>query len=196
MQNLARPDDAAVVAQVLAGDCDTYRLLVERHSRTVFRVAFRVLNNEADAEEVVQETFLRAYRNLQRFEQRAVFSTWIYRIAMNCALDMRKKTKKEDRNMPIAEDPEPETNEVQVESREFSQDRVMYGKQVEKELAAAMAQLSDVERAAFTMRHLEGLSIEEISSILGIQTNAAKNRIFRAVKKIREALGPVVASRR
>src|SRR5438045_8092523 len=82
-------NDAAVVAQVLAGDREAFGELVERHSRQIFRVAFRVVGNEQDAEEVVQETFLRAYKRLEKFESRSSFSTWVYRIAVNCAIDLR-----------------------------------------------------------------------------------------------------------
>src|SRR5260370_89926 len=80
--------DAAVVAQVLAGDKDAFRLLVERHSRSIFRVAFRMTGDRQDAEEIVQETFLRAYRSLDRFELRSNLSTWLYRIAVNRTLDL------------------------------------------------------------------------------------------------------------
>src|SRR5262245_66240503 len=79
--------DAAVVAQVLAGDRDAFRVLVERHSRSIFRVVYRMTGNQQDAEELVQETFLRAYKSLERFELRANFSTCLYRMAANCALD-------------------------------------------------------------------------------------------------------------
>lgn len=80
-------DDAAAVARVKAGDKDSFRLLVERHTQPLFRLAFRMLENEKDAEEVVQETFLRAYRGLDRFEARSNFGTWIYRIALNRCYD-------------------------------------------------------------------------------------------------------------
>ena len=79
--------DAAAVARVRAGDPDAFRVLVERHSRSVFRLAFRMTGNEQDAEDLVQETFLRAYRQLGRFDGAAGFSTWLYRIAANCSLD-------------------------------------------------------------------------------------------------------------
>src|SRR5215472_4457737 len=79
--------DAAVVAQVLAGDRDAFRVLVDRYSRSIFRVAYRMTGNRQDAEEIVQETFLRAYKSLERFELRANLGTWLYRIAVNRALD-------------------------------------------------------------------------------------------------------------
>src|SRR5437879_4263434 len=83
--------DAERVAQALAGDRDAFRVLVERHSRSIFRLAYRMTGNEHDAEEVVQETFLKAYRRLSRFESRSNFGTWLYRIGVNCSLDLMRK---------------------------------------------------------------------------------------------------------
>ena len=98
--------DAATVAQALAGDRDAFRQLVERHSHAIFRLAFRMTGNEADAEEVVQDTFLRAYRSLEQFESRANFGTWLYRIGVNCSLDFVRSRKRhvEGREVPVDED--------------------------------------------------------------------------------------------
>src|SRR6476469_1587702 len=79
---------AAVLARARQGDSDAFRALVERHSRSVFRLAFRMTGNEQDAEDVVQESFIKAYRQLGRFQTRANFGTWLYRIVANCAVDM------------------------------------------------------------------------------------------------------------
>src|ERR1700690_852700 len=89
--------DAAALARAKAGDRDGFRLLVERHSHSVFRLAYRMTGNEQDAEDVVQETFLRAYKQLHRFDGRAAFSTWLYRICANCSLDLirSRKSRKE-----------------------------------------------------------------------------------------------------
>src|SRR5260221_2368020 len=81
---------AAVLAGARQGDSDAFRALVERHSRRVFRLAFRMTGNEQDAEDVVQESFLRAYQQLGRFESRANFGTWLYRIVANCSIDLMK----------------------------------------------------------------------------------------------------------
>ena len=80
--------DSAAIVRVNAGDGDAYRTLVERYSRAIFRLAYRMTGNAQDAEDVVQETFLRAYRHLHRWEGCSSFSTWLYRIAANCALDV------------------------------------------------------------------------------------------------------------
>ena len=79
--------DLAVVARVKAGDHDAFRHLVERHSRSVFRLAYRLTGREEDADDVVQETFLKAFRQLARFESRSSFGTWLYRIATNVCLN-------------------------------------------------------------------------------------------------------------
>src|SRR4051812_35680362 len=95
-------NDAAAVALVRAGDTDAYRLLVDRHSRSLFRLAFRMTGNQQDAEDIVQETFLRAYRQIDRFDERAAFSTWLYRIASNCSLDLlRSRQSHKEQNMVL-----------------------------------------------------------------------------------------------
>src|SRR5438552_7236043 len=88
---------AAVLARARQGDSEAFRALVERHSRSVFHLAYRMTGNEQDAEDVVQESFLRAYRQLGRFESRANFGTWLYRIVANCSVDlMRSKQARHD----------------------------------------------------------------------------------------------------
>src|SRR5215467_5530496 len=103
--------DAAVVAQVLAGDKDAFRILVDRHSRSIYRVVYRMTGNQQDTEEIVQETLLRAYKSLERFELRANFSTWLYRIAVNRTLDFlnaRKTQMLVKDGYQIADNPDPE----------------------------------------------------------------------------------------
>src|ERR1700733_4282810 len=90
-------DASAVLARARQGDGEAFRSLVERHSRSAFRLAYRMTGNEQDAEDVVQESFLRAYRQLGRFESRANFGTWLYRIVANCSVDlMRSKQARHD----------------------------------------------------------------------------------------------------
>src|SRR5437868_15552087 len=87
---------SAVLARARQGDSDAFRVLVERHSQSVFRLAFRMQGNEQDAEDVVQETFLRAYRQLDKYEARSSFSTWLYRIASNYSLDLIRSRKRHE----------------------------------------------------------------------------------------------------
>lgn len=188
--------DAAQVKQALGGDQDAYRALVERHSRTLFRLAYRMTGNEQDAEEVVQEAFLRAYRRLDKFELRSNFGTWVYRIAVNCSLDLMRKRKSEmeQRQQPSAQtedDDRPAPIEM-AESQLPSPDRLALSVELREQVKIAMESLSSVERTAFVMRHYEGCSIEEIGEVLGLNTGATKNSVFRAVQKLRRHLEPMV----
>src|SRR3954469_4363130 len=90
--------DVAAVSRAREGDSDAFRLLVERHSRVIFRVAYRMTGNEHDADDVVQEAFLRAYKQLDNFEERANFSTWLHRIAVNCSLDLLRSRVRHDKH--------------------------------------------------------------------------------------------------
>src|SRR5213080_4631686 len=105
--------DAVAVERTLAGDRDAFRVLVERHSHNVFRLAYRMTGNRQDAEEVVQEAFLRAYQKLGQFAARANFGTWVYRIAANYAIDRMRQRKKEDTRKlePAVEDREGTEND-------------------------------------------------------------------------------------
>lgn len=191
--------DAAIVAQAVAGDREAFRSLVERHSHGVFRLAFRMTGNEHDAEEVVQETFLRAYRRLDKFEERSSFKTWVTRIAINCSLDfVRSRARHDDRREDVRVTGEMETLDPldNVETQDPAPDRLVLSGEVKQKVSAALTRLGPLERAAFVMRHLEGHSIEEISKALGLRTSAAKNNIFRAVQKLRKELAPLMSPSR
>jgi RNA polymerase sigma-70 factor (ECF subfamily) len=187
--------DAAVVAQVLAGDKDAFRLLVERHSRSIYRVAYRMTGDPQDSEEIVQETFLRAYKSLGHFELRANFGTWLYRIAVNRALDFlsAKKVRMQNKETyQIADEPDPEDGrQIQLPGESPGPERLLISNEIQKKLALAMNLLTPAERVAFTMRHMEGQSIDEISQALNLKVSAAKNCVFRAVQKIRQQLEPL-----
>lgn len=186
--------DAAIVAQVRRGDREAFRELVERHSRALFRLGHRMTGNIQDAEEVVQETLLRAYRRLDSFESRASFKTWLYRIATNCSLDVLSRRQRAE-EVPLY-DPEREHEpELPLASHRPDPERAAMSEEVGRRLALAMRQLSPVERAAFVLRHFEGMSIEQIGGLLGLKPDSAKNSVFRAVKKIRLHLEPVVGRR-
>lgn len=180
---------AAVLARARQGDSDAFRALVERHSQRVFRLAFRMTGNEQDAEDVVQESFLRAYRQLGRFESRANFGTWLYRIVANCSVDlMRAKQARHDQSRAESLD---EVDAMPLASDDHGPDRLAQSAEIGRQVSAAMNGLTPIERAAFTLRHHEGRSIDEISRTLGLGTSAAKHSVFRAVRKLRTALAPL-----
>jgi len=184
------PDDALAIARAVAGDADAFRELVDRHSRAVYRVAYRVTGRAEDAQDVVQETFLRAYRQLSRFESRANFGTWLHRIAINCALDLIRGRSR--REMTEEADTLERLAGADADGAPASPERAMASAQIRERITRALGRLSELERAAFTLRHFEGLSIEEISRMLNLRTSATKHSIFRAVRKMRQDLRPLV----
>ena len=185
--------DAAAVALARDGDSEAFRALVERHSRAVYRLAHRMTGTPQDAEDVVQETFLKAYRQLGRFESRANFSTWLHRIAVNCSIDLIRSRPHREAGHDAADLDQFGTDD-RAESSPASPERLMLSTEVQDRVTSAMSSLSRMERAAFVLRHFEGHSIEEISRALGLKTNATKHSIFRAVKKMRVALEPLVST--
>ena len=184
--------DLATVSRAKGGDQDAFRLLVERHSRPIFRVAYRMTGNEHDADDVVQETFLRAYRQIENFEERANFSTWLHRIAINCSLDLLRSRGRHDRYHAGGVEDEEMSRTLATDQPQ--PDRLALSSELQKHVIAALDRLSGNERTAFVLRHFEGMPVEEIGRTLGIQVNAAKHTIFRAVKKLRESLEPFVRS--
>jgi len=192
------PNDADAVARVMAGDQDAFRVLVERHSRSLFRLAYRMTNNEQDAEDVVQETFLRACRRLSQFESRSNFGTWLYRVAVNCALDLMRRKGRHDKQLQPAQLVEPVERETSgamlaLPASDPTPERLLLNAELRQRLNAALAGLSARERTAFVLRHFEGVSIQEIGRMLGLRTSATKNTVFRAVQKLRRVLEPPVA---
>lgn len=189
-----RQSDAMAIERVLAGDRDAYRALVERHSRNVHRLAYRLTGNSHDTEDVVQEAFLRAYQKLGQFEARSNFGTWVYRIAANYAIDRLRQRQKEEARRESSE-PHGQDNSEQdpvtlVRDPAPSPERLMQSTQLRREMERALKELSHAERTAFVLRHWEGCGIEEIASVLKSNTSAAKNTVFRAVQKLRRALEP------
>lgn len=183
-------DDAAAVARARTGDHEAFKVLVDRHSRSLYRLAFRMTGRAEDAEDVVQETFIRAYRQLSRFEARANVSTWLYRIAFNCAVDFLRA---KPRRAATSDDEVLERLAAGTDAP--TMDDLVYAGQIGEQLQLALGGLSEKERAAFLMRHYHGCSIEEIGSTLGMKTNATKHSIFRAVRKMRVALQGFAAGR-
>jgi RNA polymerase sigma-70 factor (ECF subfamily) len=173
----------------LPGDAEeVFRRLVEEHSRMVFRLAFRLTGNEQDAEDVVQEAFLKAYRSFNSFDSRASFSTWIHSIASNCAIDLLRRRSRRagwggGDGALEAED---------LPSHRPGPEALARGAEVGAAVAEALDGLSPNERTAFVLRHFEGQSIEVIGRTLNLGENAAKQAVFRAVHKLRRRLSPLL----
>ena len=171
-------NDHSVVRAVLAGEKEAYGALVRAHSATVFRVAFRITGNEADAEDIVQEAFLRGYQRLESYERRSAFGTWIYRIAVNCALN-RISQPRIEAEYRHGDETDPAEKTVQVPASDADPERALLSGEIRVAQETAMQRLTATEKCAFVLRHLEDRSTSEIAELLGIAPNAAKQAIFR-----------------
>jgi RNA polymerase sigma-70 factor (ECF subfamily) len=184
-------DDAILVERARIGDAEAFRALVERYSAKLFRLAYRVVGDEPGAEDAVQETFLRAYRSLSRFDDRSQVGTWLYRIAANTSIEILRKQQRQRSHQAWSEAGEA----APLPSLEPGPDRHALSQEVERAVRGALAGLSPMERAAFILRHFEGRSIAEICGALGLRESAGKQAVFRAVKKLRRALEPLLGTR-
>ncbi len=188
--------DAEAASKVRSGDKRAFRVLVERHTPVIFRLAFLMTSNEQDAEDLVQETFLRSYKQIHTFDGRAAFGTWLHRICVNCSLNLirARKSRKED---SAADGDHAGFNWLdQVAAATPSPERLTQSSQIAAMLGPALDMLSEAERTAFILRHYEDCPIDEIARTLGLQPGAAKQTVFRAVQKLRAALEPAWGAKR
>ncbi len=180
-------DEASLIASARAGDTEAFGRLIKRHSPRVFQVAFRITRNEAAADDVVQEASIRAYRKLDRFDERSAFGTWLHRIAVNCAMDAMRKRKRtrETTGLEGADDAR------QPASSEPGPQRLAMSREISATIDTVLESMTLMERTAFVLKHFEGRPLVEISQVMDIRVNAVKHAIFRAVKKLRSELGPL-----
>jgi RNA polymerase sigma-70 factor (ECF subfamily) len=174
--------DDEIVARVCAGELELFELLMRRHNERVYRAARAILRNEAEAEDVMQDAYVRAYEHLKDFAGRARFSTWLTRIAVHEALARVRRSKRfdsleehtEERSMSTNAGESPEQQASDVEMRAL--------------LEKAVDALPDEFRAVFVLRAVEGLSGAEVAECLGIGEETVKTRLFRARGRLQEML--------
>jgi RNA polymerase sigma-70 factor (ECF subfamily) len=179
-------NDSALVARIQSGEGHLFRELVCRHSVQIFRVAYRITGNEQDAEDAVQETFLKAHRMLGSFEGRSNFTTWLTRIAANCALDQLRSRRQHDAALAPALDG---AGEASDRGDDDPENRIFHA-QLGRIVQRTLEEMTEQEHAAFVLRHHEQMNTTEIGQLLAISGPAIRQSIFRAVHKLRVALLP------
>ncbi len=182
-------DDVQLVTRLQAGDQAAYAQLVEEYAGRVYRLALRMLGNEADAEDVLQETFMSAFKSIDRFEARSSLGTWLYRIATNAAL-MRLRRKEPEQ---VSVDEPVEGEDGDLIPRQFfdfcclPEDDLLRDEALQ-EMMQAVEELPETLRSVFVLREMEGLSTEETADMLGLSVSAVKSRLMRARLKLRDRL--------
>lgn len=182
-----KAQEQKIIRKAVAGDRQAFRQLVMDNSHAMFRLAWRLTCDESAAEDIVQESFIKAWRKIGDFRMQSSFRSWLHRITVNTAMDYLRKQASRHRF---------ETEESGWEQDTHGSPEPRHDLQIDiqTQTKAAMLNLSEVERMALMLRHFEGHSIKEIAEILDLTTGACKQTIFRAVKKMRVELKPLVAT--
>jgi RNA polymerase sigma factor (sigma-70 family) len=175
MVQMENRDDSYYIGKVVSGQTNYFSFLVEKYQDIVFSIALKVLKNREDAEEMAQESFIKAYKSLHTFQGKAKFSTWLYRITYNtCISEVRKK-----RNYFVSTD----DVQIQDEAEEMNLDGIPEENR-ERYVKMAMGKLPEDEYALVLLYYFEDQSIEEISKVTGLSASNAKVKLHRARKKL------------
>jgi len=196
--------DSEAIQHIRSGDMEGLRVLYERHRGRIYQLGCRYLGDAAEAEDLVQQVFIKAYENAAKFRGEAQVSTWLYRIAVNAALERRRRRRTvgiEDVHPLGAEALATTANlEAEVRSgwprrpamagRDFDADPglVAERRSIQFRVNEALEELSPTQRLAFVLRHWEGMSIREIAEVLGAAEGTVKSHLFRAVRTLRVEL--------
>jgi RNA polymerase sigma-70 factor (ECF subfamily) len=166
--------DGLLVRRARRGDDHAFAGLVERHERRLFTLAARVLGSQSDAEDAVQEALVRAWRSLPRFREGALFSTWLYRITVNCALDIRARRRADPSDL-VAERADPRD--------------AFAASELSGELQRALGEVEETYRVAVVLYDVLGCSYAEIAEITDVPEGTVKSRIFRGRRDLGRQLG-------
>jgi RNA polymerase sigma-70 factor (ECF subfamily) len=185
---VVRDDEGQLVSAAKAGDAPAFEELVNRYERKIFRLAMNITQNREDAEDVMQEAFLKSFKNLDHFQGDSRFYTWLVRIAVNEALMKLRKRRPNQVSIdePISDDDDSVFR--QIEDWGPSPEQKYAQTELNAILNGVVGQLDPIFRVAFLLRDVEGISTEETANILGISVAAVKSRLLRARLKLRQKL--------
>ncbi|KYP10021.1 MAG: RNA polymerase sigma factor RpoE [Limnobacter sp. CACIAM 66H1] len=188
-----KDDDLLIVQRVQAGDKLAFNLLVSKYHRRVARLLTRMVRNQEDIEDVVQETFIKAYRAIGNFRGDSAFYTWIYRIAINTAKNLLVTQGRRPSTLKESNDGDSETFEDNAALSNIDTPESLYQtKQIGEAVNEAMAALPEELRSAIVMREIDGLSYEEIAAAMDCPIGTVRSRIFRARESIAAKIKPLL----
>ncbi len=182
------PEEASLLAQARSGDTRAFDALITRHRERIYMHAYQIVRNEEDALDVTQETFIRAWKSLPRFDGKAALISWLYRIATNAGIDVcRRRQSRPQTELdsgPMKIDAASHTTPSEPDAPGAGHDRAEIRRRVE----AAFAELSPEHRAVISLKELEDLSYEEIAQRVGCSVGTVMSRLFYARKRLQSLL--------
>ena len=190
-EEAAQPEnpDLEMVRAVQAGDATAYRGLVERYQGRIYAVCYGMVRNREDARDLAQESFVKAYKSLDRFRLESSFYTWICRIAMNVSIDhLRRKKVRRAQEYDDGIAARDSAGVISLSHHRNDPHRDLHRKQLREKIMAALETLPEDQKQAVVLREMDGLSYKEIAEIMGIPEGTVMSRLFYARKKLREVL--------
>jgi len=186
-----REYESELLSRVVSGDTEAFEYFVRAYQKRIYRLAFTLLRESAEAECVVQDVFVKAYRALKDFKRESAFETWLTRIAINTVRDRIRRRRPV---LPFSqlrdedEDDGPEIPPALDPADGTSPERDMMSRDIRRRIAEALVSLSPRQRAVFVLKHYEEKSIAEIVDVMGLDEGTIKSHLFRAARKLRELL--------
>jgi RNA polymerase sigma-70 factor, ECF subfamily len=191
-QALSRVNDSELIRAAQRGDRSAFELLVRQYDQAVLRLALHLTGSEADARDIYQEAFLKAYRHIANFRFECSFYTWIYRIVTNLCLDHLRKRQVRKEDSGVITDSEGESFDMLDQVADVrsgaSPEKDLMRRELGSRIAKALEKLTPRERMVFEMKHYQGLKLRTIGEILNTTEETAKNTLFRGTQKLRAAL--------
>ena len=191
-QSLGRVDDTALIREAKHGNAGAFEELVRHYDQAVLRLALHLTGSEHDAQDIYQEAFLKAYKNVGSFRFECSFYTWIYRIVTNLCLDHLRKRAVRREEAPVAVDSQGEQYDVLEQVADgrsgANPERDLMRRELGGRISRALSKLTPRERMVFELKHYHGLKLRTVGEILNTTEETAKNTLFRATQKLRVAL--------
>ena len=178
-----------LIRKAKQGDMFAFEELILKHEKIVYNVAFRMMNHSEDAKDLSQEVFIKAYKNLEKFDERSSFSTWLYRITTNTCIDeMRKRKGKQSYSLEEELENEEGSMQRQIADEGDTPEESLLRNEQKSEILQALDTLSEEHKAAIILRDVKGLSYEEIAEILELSLGTVKSRISRARNQLKNEI--------
>lgn len=182
-------NDTHLVERLCSGDINAFQEIVERYKKKIYYIAYDIVGDHHEAEDVSQEVFLKMYRALDRFRKDAKMSSWLYQIAVNSAIDsIRKKKTRRRINVEDIEQVGHRERSLESENPEANPERRAVSSLMQRHIELALHKVTPQERAVFVMRHYNEFKIREIADVLAVSSGTVKSLLFRALKKLRKEL--------
>jgi len=179
-----------LIQQAQAGDTRAFDQLIRRHDRRILQITYSILGNLQDAQDIYQETFLKAYSNISTFRFESELSTWLSRIAVNLAITYRKR-RQLHQFLSFDSGPEKAEGKRQLETAiENHPENSLLSRELRQKIESSLDHLSPQQRTIFVLKHFHGYKIKEIAELLSCTEGTIKNQLFRAIQKVKQYLTP------